>query len=124
MRELLAAYAAKPPNPLTLSKLISFGHPLTPESVLTSMVYALDEIPKRLAMRVRALEALPFVVGTNPHVEGTLNAYRTSFEWLANYPRISTMEENVEFAEHLQALVESHAHDIPTMAKGFVIWWT
>lgn len=56
---------------------------VTPISVLSSVTYALAEIPRRLAMRVRSLEALPFIVGTNPYVANTLNAYRDSFQLLA-----------------------------------------
>lgn len=64
--ELLGSYASSPHRPLNLSALLSFGRPLTPDSVLASVSYALEEIPKRLATRVQSLEALPFIVGTNP----------------------------------------------------------
>jgi len=46
--ELLAAYAQHAPRSLTLGTLLSFGHPLTPESVLASVSYAQAEIPRRL----------------------------------------------------------------------------
>jgi 26S proteasome regulatory subunit T1 len=117
--QLLANYSSHPPRPLNLSTLLSFGRPLTPESVLASVSYALSELPRRLATRVRSLEALPFIVGTNPYVASTLNAYRDSFRWLAAYPPIHTLEENAKFASQLEGLVQSHANDIPTMAKGF-----
>ncbi|EGO21669.1 hypothetical protein SERLADRAFT_451685 [Serpula lacrymans var. lacrymans S7.9] len=117
--QLLASFASHPPLPLTLLTLLSFGRPLTPESVLKSVSYALSEIPRRLATRVRNLEALPFIVGTNPYVANTLTAYRQSFEWLATYPPVKTLEENAEFTAQLEQLVTSHANDIPTMAKGF-----
>jgi 26S proteasome regulatory subunit T1 len=72
-----------------------------------------------LATRVRHLEALPFIVGTNPYVATTLNAYRESFQWLATYPRVTNLEQNEAFTAELEHLVESHANDIPTMAKGY-----
>ncbi|KAH7889867.1 branched-chain alpha-ketoacid dehydrogenase [Phlebopus sp. FC_14] len=115
----LASYAAHPPHPLTLSSLIAFGQPLTLESVLRSVSYVLSEIPCRLARRARALETLPFIVGTNPYVARTLNGYRESFQFLANYPPVTTLEENASFTAELSNLVESHRNDIPTMAKGF-----
>ncbi|KAF8738588.1 hypothetical protein AX14_010892 [Amanita brunnescens Koide BX004] len=77
------------------------------------------KIPRRLATRVRSLEALPFIVGTNPYIAKTLNAFRDSFKTLATYPHVTTAEENVKFTELLANLVQSHANDIPTMAKGF-----
>lgn len=115
---LLAKYQSTPPRPLNLTQLLSFGRPVTPDSVLSSVSYALSELPRRLATRVRSLEALPFIVGTNPYVAKTLEAYRDSFRWLSTHPQVTSLQENDEFVEHLAALVERHANDIPTMAKG------
>ncbi|KAJ3854831.1 hypothetical protein EV368DRAFT_35981 [Lentinula lateritia] len=117
--ELLAKYASSPHRPLNLSALLSFGRPLTPSSVLASVSYALEEIPRRLATRVQSLEALPFIVGTNPYIASILSAHKESFMWLATYPTPHTLEENSKFAETLEDLVEKHANDIPTIAKGF-----
>lgn len=118
---LLSKYASiTPARQLNLSALLSFGRPLTPESILASVSYVLSEIPRRLATRVRSLEALPFIVGTNPYVANTLCAYRESFRWLATYPAVTDLVENARFAEQLENLVQSHANDIPTMAKGYV----
>uniref|UniRef100_A0A8H7Y4D3 26S proteasome regulatory subunit 7 homolog n=1 Tax=Psilocybe cubensis TaxID=181762 RepID=A0A8H7Y4D3_PSICU len=119
MRELLARYESTPPRPLNLAQLLSYGHPTTPESVLSSGSYALAELPRRLATRIRALEALPFIVGTNPYVTKTLNAFKEGFQWLATHPPVTNLRENGEFVEQLAALVQRHANDIPTMAKGF-----
>ncbi|KAG6816951.1 hypothetical protein H0H87_001466 [Tephrocybe sp. NHM501043] len=119
LSELLSKYASLTLRPLSLSTLLSFGRPLTPESVLASVNCALLEIPHRLATRVRSLEALPFIVGTNPYVANTLNAYRESFRWVATHPPITNLADNAKFTEQLTDVVESHANDIPTMAKGF-----
>lgn len=119
IRQLLANFAAHAPLPISLATLLSFGRPLTSESLLNSVSYALHEIPRRLATRVRHLEALPFIVGTNPYVANTLNGYRESFKWLATYPTVKNLEENEVFATKLENLVASHANDIPTMAKGY-----
>ncbi|PBK77745.1 26S proteasome subunit P45 [Armillaria solidipes] len=118
--QLLDRYdAASPPSPLNLSQLISFGRPLTSESVLQSSQFVLSNIPRGLAFRIHSLETLPFIVGTNPFIANTLNAHRESFQFLANYPIPRTIEDNAGLAEELKMLVESHANDIPTMAKGF-----
>jgi 26S proteasome regulatory subunit T1 len=116
---LLTYYAAHPPRPLNLSTLLSFGRPLTPDSLLQSASYALAEIPRRLATRVRSLEALPFIVGTNPYVARTLHAYRESFRCIATYPPVRSLDENADFAAQLEVLVQNHANDIPTMARGY-----
>ncbi|KAJ7067732.1 atypical/PDHK/BCKDK protein kinase [Mycena belliarum] len=120
LTRLLQRYASSTPRPLDLASLLSFGRPVTATSVLSSVNYALAEIPRRLATRVRSLESLPFIVGTNPYVASTLDAYRDSFQLLATYPPVTTLDENRHFAEQLEDLVERHVNDIPTMAKGFL----
>ncbi|KAL1745455.1 hypothetical protein HDZ31DRAFT_63115 [Schizophyllum fasciatum] len=119
LTQLLAAYASSPSRTINLSELLSFGRPLQPASVLRSGAYVLAEIPRRLATRVRTIERLPFIVGTNPYVGNVLAAYKESFLSLATHPPVRTLEENAVFAEHLEDLVERHANDIPAMAKGF-----
>lgn len=118
---LVTEFLSQSPRPLTLSKLLSYGQPLSSDSLLSSASYVLSEIPRRLARRIRALESLPFIVGTNPYVARTLEAHRNSFEWLATYPEVKTLHENDEFASQLENLVQKHANDIPTMAKGYVL---
>ena len=117
---ILSNFASHQPLPISLTELLSFGHPLTPQSVLDSVRYALHEIPRRLATRVRHLEGLPFIVGTNPYVSNTLQAYRDSFMWLATYPKVKNLEENEAFTSKLENLVEKHANDVATMAKGYI----
>lgn len=118
--DLLSNYLSTTPRPLNLSQLLSFQRSLSPDSVLSSVSYALSELPRRLATRVRSLESLPFIVGTNPYVAKTLEAYRESFEWLASHPPVTDLEENKRFVQKLADLVQRHANDIPVMAKGSV----
>lgn len=117
---LLTKCLGQSPRPLTLSRLLSYGRPLSPDSLLTSAAYVLSEIPRRLARRIRALESLPFIVGTNPYVARTLETHRESFEWLATHAPARTLDENAEFTTQLELLVQRHANDIPTLAKGYV----
>jgi 26S proteasome regulatory subunit T1 len=119
--DLLAGYDSAPPSPLNLAQLLSFGHPVSPDSLLSSVSYALSELPRRMARRVRSLEALPFIVGTNPYVTKTLDSFRESFQWLATYPPVTNLQENEQFVEQLAGFVQKHANDVPTMAKGCVI---
>ncbi|KAI0003303.1 hypothetical protein BJV74DRAFT_793548 [Russula compacta] len=116
---LLTTYAQHTPRPLTLGTLLATGRPLTAESVLTSVSYAQAEIPRRLATRIRSLEALPFIVGTNPYIARMLDGFRKSFLWSATYPQVKSLEDNAVFSAQLETLVRDHANDIPTMAKGF-----
>lgn len=117
---LLERYSKEQPRPLTLQQLLSFGSPLTKDSLLESASYALTEIPRRLVRRVHALESLPFIVTMNPFLSRTLRAYRETFEALATYPAVRNMEDNWKFTQKLEGIVTDHANDIPTMARGYV----
>ncbi|OJT14197.1 [3-methyl-2-oxobutanoate dehydrogenase [lipoamide]] kinase, mitochondrial [Trametes pubescens] len=70
-------------------------------------------------MRARSLESLPFIVGMNPFIARTLQAHRRAFQFLIKHPPVKTLEDNARFIEQLAELVQSHANDIPAMAKGF-----
>lgn len=118
---LMEEHAKHPPQPLTLSTFLSLAKPLTQDSVLRSVGYVLTEIPRRLAMRARSIEALPFIVGMNPFIARTLQSHRKSFQFLIMYPPVKTLEENAVFAEQLAVVVQNHANDVPTMAKGSVV---
>ncbi|KAF8610685.1 alpha-ketoacid dehydrogenase kinase [Ceratobasidium sp. AG-I] len=119
MSALLSKYEMLPPRPVPLRTLRDFANPPTPESVLESASYVLGELPRRLVQRVRALDGLPFIVGMNPFIMRTHKLYHSSFERIATYPEVKTLEDNERFAEELESLVEKHANDIPTIAKGF-----
>ena len=118
--QLLGSFASLPPRPTPLSSLLAFGEPLTPTSLLLSASYVWEELPRRLVRRVKALDALPFIVGVNPHISRNHELYRNTFETLATAPRITDLNSNWEFVERLEELVRAHANDIPTLARGLV----
>ncbi|GES94297.1 alpha-ketoacid dehydrogenase kinase [Rhizophagus clarus] len=92
-------YAEKSIKPVTLKELMRFVQPSldNTESLLESAKYTRSELPVRLARRVKALQNLPFIVGTNPYIKKT----------------------DEKFAEMLKEMVISHSENIPTLAKGF-----
>lgn len=116
---LLEEYAKHSPRPLTLSKLFSLGQPLTEGSLLESASYVLSEVPRLFGSRVRNLEALPFIVGMNPFIARILAAHRKSFKEMAMFPPVTSLDGNTQVTAQLEALVQAHANDIPTMAKGY-----
>lgn len=119
LAQLLESYAQQESRFTSLETLLSFGRPLTNQSILLSAAYVLSEIPRRLVRPVRSLECLPYIVGTNPFISRLLHNYRTSFQHLATYPEIKTLSDNAKFAARLEQLVQAHANDIPIMAKGY-----
>jgi len=119
VEHLVEDYLTRPSRRLRLSTLVSFGQPVTKQSVLDSVNYVLSEIPRRLATRVRSMENLPFIVGMNPFMSRILDVHASSFGRIATYPKVTTLEENEKFTAELERLVNSHVNDIPQMAKGY-----
>src|ERR1041384_6543388 len=65
----LTKYAENSVRPVTFKELIRFGQPpLSTLTLLKSANYTRSALPVRLARRVKALQNLPFIVGTNPYV--------------------------------------------------------
>ncbi|KAI9245863.1 branched-chain alpha-ketoacid dehydrogenase [Phascolomyces articulosus] len=117
----IVTYANRPIRPVTLSQLVRFGQPpLTKESLRDCAQYARTELPVRLARRVRAFQTLPFIVGTNPYIKEIYKLYYESFESLEPYSHGRSPNDDLEYSEKLEDLVDRHADNIPTLARGFL----
>ncbi|RIA93230.1 branched-chain alpha-ketoacid dehydrogenase [Glomus cerebriforme] len=117
----VANYTEKSIRPVTLKELIRFVQPpIRTSTLLESANYTRSELPVRLARRVKALQNLPFIVGTNPYIRSIYKLYFNSFELIRSFPeQICDEETDEKFAEMLKELVVSHSENIPTLAKGF-----
>lgn len=122
---LLSEYTSIPPTNLSLKALLalspSSSSPPTQSQVHQSAIFTSQELPVRLARRVAAFRALPFIVGANPHVSRVARLYAESFELLANWrKRLDQGGEGEEqgFVDSLQGLVERHRDNVPTLARG------
>lgn len=123
VEHLVENYLTRPSPRLRLSTLVSLGQPVTERSVLDSVNCVLSEIPRRLAVRVRSMENLPFIVGTNPFMSRILDVHISTFRRIATYPKVTTLEQNEQFTAELESLVNSHVDDIPQMAKGYAHYY-
>ncbi|OAQ30374.1 alpha-ketoacid dehydrogenase kinase [Linnemannia elongata AG-77] len=83
--------------------------------------YARKELPVRLARRVKSIQNLPFIIGTNPYIKRVYRLYYDSFQALTAFREdIRDKEDLDQFAEVLRGLVESHADVIPMLSQGFL----
>ena len=116
----LTKYAENSIRPVTLKELVRFGQPpLSTSTLLKSANYTRSVLPVRLARRVKALQNLPFIVGTNPYIKSIYKLYFKSFELIRSFPEyICDEETDRKFAEMLKGMVTSHSENIPTLAKG------
>lgn len=116
----LESYVDLEPRPIALSSLFSFQKPSSQSDTLSSSAYVRSEIPCRLARVIRNFDKLPYICGTNPFIARVHSLYKSSFHELCNVPPITNQRENEEHAARLEAHVQLHANDIPTLSKGFV----
>ncbi|KAF9921843.1 hypothetical protein FBU30_008094 [Linnemannia zychae] len=83
--------------------------------------YARKELPVRLARRVKSIQNLPFIIGTNPYIKQVYRLYYDSFQALTAFQEEIRDEEDLDkFTEILCGLVKSHSDVIPMLSQGFL----
>lgn len=122
LNKVLEQWAAKPATRMTLRQLIFFGRTLgrDREKILKSANYVRQELPVRIAHRIRDLQALPFVVMTNQHLEDVYQKYWSAFETFRRFPHIKSMDDNERFCNLLRRLLDDHLTIIPSLTIGIV----
>ncbi|KAI8902867.1 branched-chain alpha-ketoacid dehydrogenase [Globomyces pollinis-pini] len=117
---ILEKYANKEPNSVTLRQLTLFGRTASQseEKLLKSANYIREELPIRIAHRIRMFQQLPFVTGTNPHIEKVYKLYWEAFETFISVNPITDLEQNKAFCEIVQKMLNTHAVVIPHLVKG------
>lgn len=123
--KLLSQYTSLPPTPVSLKALLalspSASSPPPQSQVHESALFTSRELPIRLARRVAAFRALPFIVGANPHIGRVARLYAESFEILASWRDLLEKGgegEEERFVDSLRELVERHRDNVPTLARG------
>lgn len=122
LNKVLEQWAAKPATRMTLRQLIFFGRTIgrDREKILKSANYVRTELPVRIAHRIRDLQALPFVVMTNQHLEDVYQKYWAAFETFRRFPHIKNMDDNEKFCNLLRGLLDDHLTIIPSLTIGIV----
>ena len=114
----LDEYASQDYKRVTMKQLCVFGRTLTKDKILQSGNYVRTELPVRLSHRIRDFQNLPFIVGTNPHIEMVYQLYWEAFETLRQVPIIETLDDNHRFCATLKDLLNQHLVVIPQLAMG------
>ena len=79
-----------------------------------------QELPVRIAHRIRDLQNLPFSVGLNPRIESVYTSYLEAFERIRGFPLVKTLEENDRFCALLSRQIEGHWGTVPRMMTGLL----
>ncbi|KAI9102475.1 hypothetical protein DFS34DRAFT_609306 [Phlyctochytrium arcticum] len=115
---ILEQYASQETKRVTLRQLTVFGRTLTEDKLLKSANYVRAELPVRLAHRIFDFQHLPFIVGTNPHIEHIYRLYWEAFETFRSIPHITNLEQNREFCDTVERMLDAHLVAIPRLAMG------
>ena len=75
---LLETYSSTPSSPVTLRQLLVFSKQMNTEKLLKSANYVRQEIPIRLAHRIRDFQNLPFIVGDNSNISQIYHSVKMS----------------------------------------------
>lgn len=118
MNKVLDQYASQKPTPVTLRQLLFYERHRTHDRLLTSANYVRQELPIRLAHRLREFQNLPFIVGVNPHLQQVYRLYWEAFDRLRSVPPIETLEDNQRFCDLLHTSLQAHRIVIPQLALG------
>ncbi|KAI9342852.1 branched-chain alpha-ketoacid dehydrogenase, partial [Obelidium mucronatum] len=115
---IVEKFASKETKLVTLRQLTVFGRHLTFEKLIRSANYVREELPVRLAHRIIDIQHLPFIVGTNPHIQLIYSLYWQAFEAFRTFPEIKTLEQNRQFCDLIESQLQTHLVIIPQLAMG------
>ncbi|KAJ3176533.1 hypothetical protein HDU87_005227 [Geranomyces variabilis] len=71
-----------------------------------------------IVLKINDFQHLPFIVGTNPHIEHVYKLYWKAFETFKNIPPVVTLEQNRDFCDILEDMLSAHLVAIPRLAMG------
>ncbi|KDN45468.1 alpha-ketoacid dehydrogenase kinase [Tilletiaria anomala UBC 951] len=104
-------FASFPQTGISLRQMVQFGRNPNPGTILQAGSFLREELPVRLAHRVKELDDLPRSAGEMPSIIKVKNWYAQSFEELINFPKPKLPEE---IQKRLQASVTQNAASLPT----------
>jgi hypothetical protein len=118
--ELVNEYGNREPSPLTIRELMktSQDSQKDEQAILESGQFIQKELPVRMARIVLDMQKLPYIVGINHYVKHVYMLYCRSFESLARFPSITSLQLETEYTALLEKLVDEHRDVIPTLSKG------
>ncbi|KAG8895939.1 hypothetical protein FRB99_000256 [Tulasnella sp. 403] len=79
-------FASFPPTGVSLQQMVLFGQNPTPGTLLKGSQFLAEELPIRLAHRVKELDQLPHNLSEMPSINVVKNWYAQSFEELVTFP--------------------------------------
>lgn len=94
LREQILQYAGYPQTSVSIRQMVQFGPLPSPGSLFLASQFIVEELPIRLALKVKDLENAPLGLSSCPSTLKVKNWYAQSFEELTNLPK-PTIDENL-----------------------------
>eukprot|EP00056_Hartaetosiga_gracilis_P007306 m.106673 g.106673 ORF g.106673 m.106673 type:complete len:440 (-) comp12677_c0_seq6:1442-2761(-) len=119
--ERFRRYGNKPLYTFTIGDLVKFEQKHKNDRkllLLRSGAFLREALPVRLARRILDIYSLPYICGTNPHIQAILNTYIDLFDMFTSFPPITTIEEEKEFVTILKDNLDRARPLLPRLAKA------
>ncbi|KAJ6260285.1 [Pyruvate dehydrogenase (acetyl-transferring)] kinase [Drechslerella dactyloides] len=85
----ISHYSNFPATPVSLRQMVQFGQNPSPGTLFRASQFLSEELPIRLAHRVKELNNLPDGLGEMPSIQKVANWYAQSFEEITTLPKLA-----------------------------------
>uniref|UniRef100_A0A8B9Z0A6 Protein-serine/threonine kinase n=1 Tax=Buteo japonicus TaxID=224669 RepID=A0A8B9Z0A6_9AVES len=109
--------AEKPSVRLTPTTMLYSGRSQDGSHILKSARYLQQELPVRIAHRIKGFRSLPFIIGCNPTILHVHELYIRAFQKLSEFPPIQAQGDEARYCALLRQLLEDHK-DVVTFGFG------
>ncbi|KAF1632086.1 [3-methyl-2-oxobutanoate dehydrogenase [lipoamide]] kinase, mitochondrial, partial [Eudyptes filholi] len=110
--------AEKPSVRLTPTTMLYSGRSQDGSHILKSARYLQQELPVRIAHRIKGFRSLPFIIGCNPTILHVHELYIRAFQKLSEFPPIQAQGDEARYCALLRQLLEDHKDVVTLLAEG------
>uniref|UniRef100_UPI00398ECDD4 branched-chain alpha-ketoacid dehydrogenase kinase isoform X1 n=1 Tax=Pristiophorus japonicus TaxID=55135 RepID=UPI00398ECDD4 len=113
------AAAEKASVRLTPTTMLYSGKTPDGSHVLRNARYLYNELPVRIAHRIKGFRTLPFIIGCNPTILQVHELYIRAFQMLSDFPLITDGKSETQYCKMIRQLLDDHKDVVTMLAEGF-----
>ncbi|XP_007452753.1 PREDICTED: [3-methyl-2-oxobutanoate dehydrogenase [lipoamide]] kinase, mitochondrial isoform X2 [Lipotes vexillifer] len=110
--------AEKPSVRLTPTMMLYSGRSQDGSHLLKSARYLQQELPVRIAHRIKGFRSLPFIIGCNPTILHVHELYIRAFQKLTDFPPIKDQTDDAQYCQLVRQLLDDHKDVVTLLAEG------
>uniref|UniRef100_A0A8C8TI71 Protein-serine/threonine kinase n=1 Tax=Peromyscus maniculatus bairdii TaxID=230844 RepID=A0A8C8TI71_PERMB len=110
--------AEKPSVRLTPTMMLYSGRSQDGSHLLKSGRYLQQELPVRIAHRIKGFRSLPFIIGCNPTILHVHELYIRAFQKLTDFPPIKDQNDEAQYCQLVRQLLDDHKDVVTLLAEG------